>query len=132
VIQGYGGQLRDWRRSLDEAKATPGITSATPLIEQPLFASFNGRVEFALVRGMRVEDIRSNPALKGKEVLGSLNRLKPGSEQIAIGSRLAESLGATIGSEITIINPQGVPRRSAPCMRIGEVPDRRDLRGRRL
>jgi len=107
VIQGYGGQLRDWREIVQQAKATPGITSATPLIEQPLFASFNGRVEFALVRGMRVEDIRDNPSLKGKEVLGKLANLQPGGEQIAIGSRLAESLGATIGSEISIINPSG-------------------------
>jgi lipoprotein-releasing system permease protein len=107
VVQGYNGQLRDWRRVIEEVKATPGVTTATPLIEQPLFASYNGRVEFALVRGMRVEDILANPALKGKEVLGKFADLKPGEEQIAIGSRLAESLGATIGSEISIINPQG-------------------------
>jgi lipoprotein-releasing system permease protein len=107
VVQGYAGQLRNWREVVEQAKATPGITSATPLIEQPLFASFNGRVEFAQVRGMRVEDIRSNPALKGKEVLGRLDRLQPGQEQVAIGSRLAEKLGATVGSKITIINPAG-------------------------
>jgi lipoprotein-releasing system permease protein len=107
VVQGYNGQLRDWRRIADEAKAIPGVVSATPLIEQPLFASYNGRVEFALVRGLRMEDILNNPTLKGKEILGSFNNLKPGSEQIAIGSRLAESLGATIGSQISIINPQG-------------------------
>lgn len=107
VVQGYGGQLRDWREVAAQAKATPGVTNVTPLIEQPLFASFNGRVEFAQIRGMRVEDIRSNPALKGKEIVGSLNDLRPGGEQVAIGSRLAEQLGATIGSEITIINPSG-------------------------
>jgi lipoprotein-releasing system permease protein len=83
-----------------------------------LFASFNGRVEFALVRGMRVEDIRNNATLKGKEVVGSFKRLTPGSEQIAIGSRLAESLGATIGSEIAIINPQGVATPFGTNMRI--------------
>lgn len=107
VIQGYNGQLRDWRRVAALAKATPGVTTATPLIEQPLFASFNGRVEFALVRGMRVEDIRDNASLKGKEILGKLSELKPNGEEIAIGSRLAESLGATVGSEISIINPSG-------------------------
>ena len=107
VIQGYGGQLRDWRAIVDQVRRTPGVTDATPLIEQPLFASFNGRVEFALVRGMRVEDIRANSALKGKEVLGKFADLKPNGEQIAIGSRLAEQLGASIGSEISIINPQG-------------------------
>lgn len=107
VVQGYAGQLRDWRRITAAAKATPGVVSAIPLIEQPLFASYNGRVEFAQIRGMRIEDIRGNPALKGKEVIGSLNRLVPGGEQVAIGSRLAESLGATVGSKITIINPAG-------------------------
>jgi lipoprotein-releasing system permease protein len=107
VVQGYGGQLRDWRQIAERARALPGVTSATPLIEQPLFASFNGRVEFAQVRGMRVEDIRSNATLRNKEVVGSLNRIVPGKEQIAIGSRLAESLGATLGSKITIINPAG-------------------------
>ncbi len=107
VIQGYGGQLRDWRQVLAEARRTPGITSATPLIEQPLFATYNGRAEFIQLRGMRIEDIRSNPTLKGKEVVGSLNRLVPGGEQVAIGSRLAESLGATVGSEISILNPAG-------------------------
>lgn len=31
VVQGYGGQLQNWRQVLDDAKATPGITSATPI-----------------------------------------------------------------------------------------------------
>src|SRR3546814_243069 len=66
VVQGYGGRLPDWRDILKEAKATPGITSATPLIEQPLLANYKGRVEAILVRGMTVPDIRANPILKGK------------------------------------------------------------------
>ena len=107
VVQGYGGLLRDWQAIADQARKTPGITSATPMIEQPLFASFNGRVEAAMVRGMRVDDILANPTLSGKEVLGSFRNLRPGGEQVALGSRLAESLGATIGSEISIINPAG-------------------------
>ena len=107
VVQGYAGQLRDWRDIAAAAKAMPGITSAVPLIEQPLAVTYNGRLEAAQVRGMRYQDIIENPALKGKEVLGSLKRLTPGSENVAIGSRLAESLGATIGSEISVFNPQG-------------------------
>src|SRR6478672_3064196 len=52
VVQGYGGKLPDWRKIAVEARATPGVTSATPLIEQPLMAAFSGRVEGVLVRGM--------------------------------------------------------------------------------
>jgi len=107
VVQGIGGQLPDWRDIVKTARATPGVTSATPLIEQPLMTSYNGRVEAVLVRGMRVADIRSNATINGKVVLGSLSTLTAGSGRIAIGSRLADALGATVGSQISLISPQG-------------------------
>jgi lipoprotein-releasing system permease protein len=107
VVQGIGGQLPDWRNVVKIAQATPGVTSATPLIEQPLMTSYNGRVEAVLVRGMRVQDIRHNPIISSKVVMGSLASLTDGSNQIAIGSRLAEALGAQVGSEISLISPQG-------------------------
>ncbi|OYW23802.1 MAG: ABC transporter substrate-binding protein [Sphingomonas sp. 12-62-6] len=107
VIQGYGGRLPDWREIVAEARATPGIIEATPLIEQPLMSSYNGRVEAVLVRGMRVADIRSNPSLKGKELSGSLASITPGSGRIGIGSRLAEALGAQVGSQVSLLSPQG-------------------------
>jgi lipoprotein-releasing system permease protein len=116
VVQGYGGQLRDWRRVVAEAKATPGVTSATPLIEQPLMASYQGRVEAVLVRGMNVPDILDNPTLNGKVIVGSLRSLTPGSGRVGIGSRLADALGATEGSEIQLISPQG------PASPFGTVP----------
>ena len=107
VVQGFGGRLPDWRDVVTQAKATPGVTAATPLIEQPLMASYNGRVEAILVRGMEVADIRGNPTIRGKVVMGGLASLTPGSSRIAIGSRLAESLGAQVGSEVSLISPQG-------------------------
>ncbi|MBB6124663.1 lipoprotein-releasing ABC transporter permease subunit [Sphingobium subterraneum] len=116
VVQGYGGRLPDWRRVLAEAKATPGVTSATPLIEQPLLANYQGRVEAVLVRGMTMPDIKTNPILHGKLKAGSLSSLAPGSNTVAIGSGLAENLGVTVGSSISVINPAG---RSTP---FGTVP----------
>ena len=107
VVQGFGGRLDDWRDVLKQAKATPGVVSATPLIEQPLLATFNGRVEGVLVRGMLVPDIRNNATLGGKVLQGSLAALTPGDGNIAIGSELARNLGATVGSNLTIINPAG-------------------------
>jgi len=116
VVQGYGGRLPDWRAVLKEAKETPGVTSATPLIEQPLLGSFQGRVEAVLVRGMTVPDIRANATLKTKVLSGNLDSLVANSGRIAIGSRLAENLGAQVGDSLTIINPAG---RSTP---FGTVP----------
>ena len=107
VIQGVGGEMPDWRRIVAQAKATPGITSAIPLIEQPLMSSYNGRVEGVLVRGMNVADIRGNATIRSKVLAGSLASLTPGSKRVAIGARLAEALGASVGSDISLISPQG-------------------------
>ena len=113
IIQAYGGRLDNWQQVLADVKATPGVVRAAPLIEQPLLASFNGRVEGILVRGNTAEDIgRLKPQLKE----GNLASLQPGSTNVAIGARLAENLGARVGDTITIINPQG---RSTP---FGTVP----------
>ncbi|KKW92749.1 MULTISPECIES: lipoprotein-releasing ABC transporter permease subunit [Sphingobium] len=116
VVQGYGGRLPDWKAVLKEAKATPGVVSATPLIDQPLLGSFQGRVEAVLVRGMTVNDIRNNATLKAKVVAGNFDALTPHGGKVAIGSRLAENMGVQLGDNITIINPAG---RSTP---FGTVP----------
>jgi lipoprotein-releasing system permease protein len=107
IIQGYEGRLSNWQQIADAARAAPGVSSATPLIEQPLMASANGRVEGVLIRGMRLEDIRTNPVITSNVKSGSLASIAPGSGRVAIGSRLAEALGAYVGSEISLISPEG-------------------------
>ena len=104
IIQAYGGRLENWREVLEEAKKVPGVTRASPLIEQPLMGSFNGRVDVIFARGNTDEDIAR---YKDKVVSGSLNVLQSGSGNVAIGSQLAANLGARVGDSLTIINPQG-------------------------
>ena len=116
VIQGYDGRLTGWQDIANAARKTPGVTSAMPLIEQPLMASANGRVEGVLVRGLRMEDLRTNRVMNENVKAGDMKSVTPGSGNIAIGSRLAEALGAFPGSEISLISPEG---RSTP---IGTVP----------
>ena len=105
VIQFDPTRPVDWRQVVAEAKRTPNITSAVPMIEQPLAATYNGRAEAVLVRGVRMQDIA--PVIGNKVVMGSLAGVTPGSGRIAIGSRLAEALGATVGSDISLFSPQG-------------------------
>ena len=116
VIQGYEGRLAGWEEIAEAATKTPGVTSALPLIEQPLMASANGRVEGVLVRGTRMQDLRANTILNENVKAGDMRSITPGSGNVAIGSRLAEALGAYPGSEISLISPEG---RSTP---IGTVP----------
>ncbi|MBX7499863.1 lipoprotein-releasing ABC transporter permease subunit [Qipengyuania sp. YG27] len=113
IVQAYGGRMDDWENILEEVRATPGVVRATPLIEQPLLTSFNGRVEAILVRGNTAGDLQE---LSKKAVAGNFAALQPGANKVAIGVRLAENIGARVGDTITVINPQG---RSTP---FGTVP----------
>ena len=116
IVQGYEGRLSDWQRIAAAARATPGVVSALPLIEQPLMASANGRVEGVLVRGLRLEDLRANTIINSNVKSGAMSEIRPGSGKVAIGSHLAEALGAYPGSEISLISPEG---RDTP---VGSVP----------
>jgi lipoprotein-releasing system permease protein len=107
VVQGYNGRLPDWQRIADVAKKQPGVTSALPLIETPLMATANGRFEGVLVRGMRVEDILANKTITSNVLAGDIKSIVPGSNRVALGSRLADTLGAYPGSQITLWNPEG-------------------------
>ena len=107
VVQGFDGRLSGWQQIAEEAKKTPGVTSAVPLIETPLMATANGRFEGVIVRGMRAEDIRGNKTIARNVLAGDIRSVTPGSGKIAIGSRLAETLGAYPGSQITLWNPEG-------------------------
>ncbi|WP_128892775.1 lipoprotein-releasing ABC transporter permease subunit [Erythrobacter sp. HKB08] len=113
IVQAYGGRLDNWQELLKDIRETEGVTDASPLIEQPLLASFNGRVEGVVMRGNTAEDIAE---LSDELVVGNLSQLKPNEGKVAIGARLAENIGARVGDTITIINPQG---RSTP---FGTVP----------
>ena len=113
IIQAYGGRLENWEQVLEEVRATEGVVEASPLIEQPLMATFNGRVEGVILRGNTPEDIG---AISPNVLMGDIDTLQPGANNVAIGSRLAMNLGARLGDVITLINPQG---RSTP---FGTVP----------
>jgi lipoprotein-releasing system permease protein len=107
VVQGYGGRLPEWQPIITDVERMPGIVQAVPLIEQPLMASFRNRVEGVLVRGMTVEDIKDTSVIADNIRQGSLDELQPGENVVAVGTRLAESLGASVGDTISLISPQG-------------------------
>ena len=105
VIQGYGGRLGDWRAVVAEAERTKGVTSAVPLIEQPLMGSSGGRVEGVLARGMRQEDIAR--AIAPKVIVGNIREVVPGAGNVALGARLAEALGVGVNGQVSLISPAG-------------------------
>lgn len=104
IIQAYGGELDGWESVLEDVRATEGVTDASPLIEQPLVASVNGRLNPVFVRGNTPEDLA---LISDKVVFGDISSLQPDAGRVAIGSRLAANMGARVGDTVTLINPSG-------------------------
>lgn len=113
VVQAVGGRIDDWQNVLGALEKTPGVVSATPMIEKPLLVNFNGNVEGILLRGQAEKELAG---LGDKVLLGDMRSLSEppapeGFAKVAVGSRLAQNLGIRVGDVITIINPAG---RSTP------------------
>jgi lipoprotein-releasing system permease protein len=107
VVVGYGGRLENWREVAQLAQRTPGVVSAQPLIEQALMATSEGRMEGVLLRGVRRDDILSNETMGSNVLAGSLEALRPGTDNVALGSRLAQNLGVGVGQQISLLSPDG-------------------------
>ena len=105
-LNGHGGRLENWEEVLEEVRNTPGVTRASPMIEKPLLATYNGRAEGIFIRGQTPEDIQR---MVPNVIAGDLATLSPDERNVAIGSRLQQNLGLRLGDTITIVNPQGRP-----------------------
>lgn len=107
VVQGYGGRLPDWEPLLAKAKSIPGVVNAEPIVEQPLIGSYRNRAEGVLLRGMRMSDIDKLTLVRDNIKVGRLADIALDGNFVAIGARLAETLGVGVGDTISLISPEG-------------------------
>jgi lipoprotein-releasing system permease protein len=122
-----GGPLPDFDILTNRLRETPGVTNVTPTVEGQALVSVRGVASGAVVRGVRPEDFRARPTLARGVVRGSAEEF--GEDRVAIGARMAQRLGLSVGDSITLIAPQGnvtafgtVPRmRSYPIGAIFDI-----------
>jgi lipoprotein-releasing system permease protein len=102
-----GTSLRDYEPLLSRIRKIPNITSAVPVVDgQALFTVAEGGGVGGLVRGIRPQDLRALHAVSDHIRAGSLQDFE-GDDAIAVGVGLANHLGLAIGSNLTLISPQG-------------------------
>src|SRR3546814_682972 len=86
--------------------AVDGVVMVTPQIQEQVVVTMGDSATGALVRGMKLEDIRARPLLANNIVAGSLDDY--GTEDgILLGARLARQFGVTAGDRITLLSPSG-------------------------
>ncbi len=95
-----------------KAKAIPGVTEVRSLVDgQVLAVTQSGEVaRGGIVNGVSAADLASLKIVSGNIVGGSLKtwgKGEYGGEEIAMGSRLAQSLGLLPGDAIELISPTG-------------------------
>jgi len=119
--------IADYTALAERLMKVPGVISATPLIQSPVYAT--GRSETGLIiRGMRADDIRALNYIAGVDPETGRSHLVDGSfetfgagerggDEIALGSRLAWSLGLAVGDPVTLISGRGADTPFGPTLR---------------
>ncbi len=99
--------LRDYDEVTKRISAVPGVDFAMPLVQGQVLASGAGTSNTgALVKGVRGADLDELAPVSENIRQGMLAEFDTGSG-VAIGIRLAESLGLRLNDNITLISPEG-------------------------
>ena len=106
TVTSTAGGLTDYDAMAKHIALMPGVASAMPKIEGQIMASFHGRAVGAQVAAYRAEDLANKKLLTDKISEGDIEALKR-EEGIAIGSRMAERLGLSLGDSLMLISPEG-------------------------
>jgi lipoprotein-releasing system permease protein len=100
------GPFDDYDNLAQRLAKLPGVKSAVPLIEGQVMISSPSNALGGLVRGMTETGISTLPLVWNNVLMGSLKGFD-NQDGIAIGTRLAQSLNAKLGDQITLISPRG-------------------------
>ncbi len=106
AVTSIQGSMKDYDALSVKLAKVNGVVSATPIVEGQVFVTGAGNGgSGAIVRGMKVEDLKMRKLLADHILMGSIDALKQ-DDTAMVGARMAEQMGLTIGSEITLISPQ--------------------------
>jgi lipoprotein-releasing system permease protein len=124
-VQGEG-PIADYPSVVEKLRATPGVVAATPMIVAPVYASAANETGI-MIRALSREDILKLDYITGIDpetgrrhvVGGSFDTFgvgKNGGDEIAIGNRVAWSLGVGPGDKVTLISGRGADTPFGPTL----------------
>jgi lipoprotein-releasing system permease protein len=108
IVQPIESELTDYDEVAKRIAAVPGVTAAMPIIEgQALASGLTTGSSGVLVRGIRGPDLLGMEKVSGSVENGGGLLDFDNSGGIAIGTRLAQSLGVNVGDKVMLISPRG-------------------------
>ena len=107
-----GGEMTPEQRAaaIRRIRAVPGVIEAEPVIESQALVQGPMAAAGAVVRGADPADLRATKIIAGNIKSGSLRGFgegEDGGDEVIVGDKLAQTLGASTGDPISIISPSG-------------------------
>ncbi len=106
IVHKIGEPFEDYASIAAKLAKVPGVISAMPLIEGQVMVSSNLQALGGLVRGIDEASIQSLTLVASNIKQGTLDGFD-GQTGIAIGARLAQSLGVGLSDTVTLVSPRG-------------------------
>jgi lipoprotein-releasing system permease protein len=113
--------LTDWAEVTAKMQSLPGVKLVIPMVEGAAGVSSPYGQSGALVRGMREQDILRLPGMTGNVKDGTLQGFDSAGG-IAIGQRLAETLGIRVGDSVSLLIAKGAATPFGVAPRIKAYP----------
>ncbi len=108
ILQPIDRQFDDYAAVASRINQVAGVKFAVPMVEGQVMAqgpSGTGGTG-AVVKGVRAEDLARMTFVSGNLQQGTFDNFDS-AEGVAVGSRMAENLGLSIGDLVTLISPDG-------------------------
>ena len=107
LYQPFGGKMDNYDAAVSNLSGVENVVQVNPILEGQAMAMMGEYGTFALVRGIRAKDIRSQDLIASNIIIGDLDQFGEGDSDIVIGQRLAEKYNLEIGSNVTLMSPKG-------------------------
>lgn len=105
-VQAVETPFTDWDEVARRTEKTPGVKLAIPMVEGAAGISTQFGQSGVLARGVREQDLTRLPGIAGNIRDGSLEGFDK-AEGVAIGQRLAETLGVRVGDKVSLLIAKG-------------------------
>jgi lipoprotein-releasing system permease protein len=104
-VYGPGDTLQNFDDLAQKVRQIPGVTAVRPMVEGQVLATTPKISAGVLVRGLRTEDIASQPLLAKGLSKGALDQFS--GDGVILGWRLLDKLNLHPGDEVTLVSPNG-------------------------
>ncbi len=101
-----GEKFTDYEQAAARLAAVPGVQAVLPIVQGQVMVSSPSQAAGGYVYGQTERSLMSLPLVQKSLRFGSFEGFDR-QQGVAVGTRLAQALGVTLGDSITLISPRG-------------------------